>query len=70
MTQLSNAETITRNIALHTYNFRDFSPWADSLLQRIDMTDMHFRPNHRLLTDMERLKGLEREAVAAWIRGQ
>jgi hypothetical protein len=30
------------------------------------MEDLQFRPDERLLIEMERLKGLERETIAAW----
>ena len=36
------------------------------LLQSITMEDLHFRPDERLIVEMERLKGLERETIAAW----
>ncbi|KAH8586722.1 hypothetical protein B0O99DRAFT_643776 [Bisporella sp. PMI_857] len=36
------------------------------LLQRIDMEDLRFRPDDRLLIEMQRLKALERETIAAW----
>lgn len=36
------------------------------LLQRIEMRDLQFFPNHRLLAEMERLKGLQQETIAAW----
>lgn len=36
------------------------------LLQRIEMRDLQFSPDRRLLAEMERLKGLQRETVAAW----
>lgn len=38
------------------------------LLQSITMEDLQFRPDERLLVEMERLKGLERETMAAWNR--
>ena len=38
------------------------------LLQSITMEDLQFRPDERLLVEMERLKGLERETIAAWSR--
>ena len=38
------------------------------LLQSITMEDLQFRPDERLLVEMERLKGLERETIAAWGR--
>ena len=36
------------------------------LLQRIEMEDLRFRPDKRLLLEMARLKALERETIAAW----
>ena len=36
------------------------------LLQKLNMKDLQFRPNHLLLTEMERLHTLERETIAAW----
>jgi hypothetical protein len=30
------------------------------------MKDLQFRPDPQLLTEMERLKQLERETIAAW----
>ncbi|KAF8860613.1 hypothetical protein BDZ45DRAFT_800769 [Acephala macrosclerotiorum] len=36
------------------------------LLQRIEMEDLRFRPDDRLLVEMQRLKALERETIAAW----
>ena len=38
------------------------------LLQSITMEDLQFRPDERLLVEMERLEGLERETIAAWSR--
>ena len=38
------------------------------LLQSITMEDLQFRPDERLIVEMERLKGLERETLAAWNR--
>jgi hypothetical protein len=32
------------------------------------MEDLQFRSDERLLIEMERLKGLERETIAAWSR--
>jgi hypothetical protein len=32
------------------------------------MEDLQFRPDERLIVEMERLKGLERETIAAWNR--
>jgi hypothetical protein len=37
------------------------------LLQKIDMEDLRFQPDKRLLKEMERLQKLERETIAAWI---
>jgi hypothetical protein len=31
------------------------------------MRDLQFSLNYRLLVEMERLKGLERETIAAWV---
>jgi hypothetical protein len=42
------------------------SPEGLHLLQSITMEDLQFRPDERLLVEMERLKGLERETIAAW----
>jgi hypothetical protein len=36
------------------------------LLQSITMEDLQFRPDDRLLLEMDRLKELERETMAAW----
>jgi hypothetical protein len=36
------------------------------LLQRIEMRDLQFSPDHRLLAEMDRLKGLQRETMTAW----
>jgi hypothetical protein len=36
------------------------------LLQKIEMRDLQFSPDHRLLAEMERLQGLQRETIAAW----
>lgn len=33
------------------------------LLQRIEMEDLRFRPDDRLLIEMQRLKALERETI-------
>jgi hypothetical protein len=32
------------------------------------MEDLQFHPDERLLVEMERLQGLERETIAAWSR--
>jgi hypothetical protein len=32
------------------------------------MQDLRFRPDDRLLVEMERLRSLERETIAAWSR--
>ena len=37
------------------------------LLQKIQMSDLQFAPDNRLLAEMERLKGLQQETVAAWL---
>ena len=37
-----------------------------NLLQRIGMEDLRFRPDDRLLAEMERLGKLEQETMAAW----
>jgi hypothetical protein len=36
------------------------------LLQSITMEDLQFRPDERLLIEMERLQGLEQETITAW----
>ncbi|KAH7028450.1 hypothetical protein B0J12DRAFT_584062 [Macrophomina phaseolina] len=36
------------------------------ILQKIDMTDLRFGPDPRLLTEMQRLQELEKETIAAW----
>jgi len=36
------------------------------LLKRIDMEDLRLCPDDRLLTEMERLRRLEQETMAAW----
>jgi len=36
------------------------------LLQKIDMKDLQFRPDDALLAEMERLRTLEQETIAAW----
>lgn len=36
------------------------------LLQSITMEDLQFRPDERLLIEIERLRGLERETIASW----
>ena len=36
------------------------------LLRRIDMSDLRFRPHGRLLAEMERLRALEQNTMAAW----
>ena len=38
------------------------------LLQRIDMDDLRFRPDDRLLSEMKRLHTLEQETMIAWTR--
>jgi hypothetical protein len=37
------------------------------LLQRIEMRDLQFRPDHRMLAEMERLQELQRETISAWV---
>ena len=37
-----------------------------NLLQKIDMEDLRFRPDDRLLAEMERLSKLEQQTMAAW----
>jgi len=36
------------------------------LLQKIEMKDLQFRPHDGLLVEMERLRKLEKETLAAW----
>lgn len=36
------------------------------LLQSITMEDLQFRPDERLLVEIERLRGLEQETIASW----
>ena len=36
------------------------------LLQKLDMKDLQFKPDPRLLTEMRRLQDLEKETMAAW----
>jgi hypothetical protein len=36
------------------------------LLQSITMEDLQFRPDERLLIEIQRLRGLERETIASW----
>jgi hypothetical protein len=36
------------------------------LLQKIDMDDLRFCPDSRLLSEMERLRALEQETITAW----
>ena len=36
------------------------------LLQKLDMQDLRFGPDPRLLTEMQRLQDLEKETIAAW----
>jgi hypothetical protein len=36
------------------------------LLQSITIEDLQFRPDERLLIEIERLRGLERETIASW----
>jgi hypothetical protein len=36
------------------------------LLQRLDMSDLQFGPDPRLLTEMQRLQELEKQTMAAW----
>ncbi|KAI3286470.1 hypothetical protein DTO002I6_8141 [Penicillium roqueforti] len=36
------------------------------ILQKLDMQDLRFGPDPRLVTEMERLQDLEKETVAAW----
>jgi hypothetical protein len=36
------------------------------LLQKLDMKDLQFRPDPQLLTEMKRLKQLEKETITAW----
>jgi hypothetical protein len=36
------------------------------LLQEIGLNDLRFRPDDRLLAEMERLTTLERDTIAAW----
>ena len=38
------------------------------LLQKIQMSDLQFSPDSRLLTEMERLKRLQQETVTAWLK--
>jgi len=38
------------------------------LLQKIDMKDLQFRPDDRLLAEMDRLQKLELSTLAAWTR--
>ena len=40
------------------------------LLQRIDMDDLRFCPDSRLLSEMKRLRALEQETIAAWATQQ
>ncbi|KAL6405632.1 hypothetical protein AUP68_10483 [Ilyonectria robusta] len=37
------------------------------LLQKIDMKDLQFGPDPRLLTEMQRLQELEKETIATWL---
>ena len=37
------------------------------LLQKIDMSNLQFSPDNRLLAEMERLEGLQKETIAAWL---
>lgn len=37
-----------------------------NLLQKIDIDDLRFRPDDRLLVEMERLEKLEHDTLAAW----
>ena len=39
------------------------------LLQKLDMNDLRFAPDPRLLTEMQRLQELEKETIAAWHKG-
>lgn len=36
------------------------------LLQELDMQDLRFGPDPRLLNEMQRLQDLEKETIAAW----
>lgn len=36
------------------------------LLQKLDMHDLRFEPDPRLLTEMERLQEREKETITAW----
>ena len=38
------------------------------LLQKIDMSDLRFRPDPRLQTEMDRLQELEKQTLTAWGR--
>ena len=38
------------------------------LLQRIDMSDLEFRPHEGLVAEMERLHELEQETIVSWAR--
>jgi hypothetical protein len=40
------------------------------LLQKIDMDDLQFCPDSRLLSEMKRLRALEQETIAAWATQQ
>ena len=37
------------------------------LLQKLDMADIQFGPDPRLSTELERLRELEKETIAAWL---
>src|SRR5271154_4971566 len=37
------------------------------LLQRIEMKDLQFGPDHQLLAEMQRLEELQRDTIAAWV---
>jgi hypothetical protein len=39
------------------------------LLQKLDMKDLQFKPDPRLLTEMRRLQELEQETMSAWEGG-
>jgi hypothetical protein len=36
------------------------------LLQNVDIEDLRFTPDPQLITEMERLRNLEKETIAAW----
>jgi hypothetical protein len=52
--------------SMYVQLFRLHSSKGFHLLQKLDMQDLRFSPDPRLLTELQRLQDLEKEAISAW----